>query len=505
MNYGFVIDNRACIGCHACSTACKSENGVPLGVYRTWVSYTETGRFPDTGRHFQVTRCNHCANPPCVRICPVAAMIRRHDGIVEFDGERCIGCKACLQACPYDAVYIDPETGTAAKCHYCAHRTDLGREPACVVICPEHAILAGDLEDPSSEIARFVARESVTVRKPEQGTAPQLFYRDGHAASLHPTSSLEGGGLLAFAESSTSRISRLDNGAGEPIARRSYDVDHHVPWQWPVPAYLVTKAAGTGVFGVLALAILGGWINPSAALVAVAGLAGLFLTAITALLLTIDLERPERCFFVLIHPQWSSWLTRGAYLLLGFGVVAGIWWISEVAAWVDWIDGAPRLWLAAFTLPCAAGASIYTAFLFAQAEGRDLWQSPLLPGHLVLRSAMMGSGLLLLIEALMGAQTEVARGIYLFSSVASLFALLVGDLAVPHTSEVGARAADEIRRGRYRWYYWCGGAVAGHLIPMTLVLLGDPDLSYLAVGLAAGGLYAFEYAFVMAPQEIPNS
>ena len=235
------------------------------------------------------------------------------------------------------------------------------------------------------------------------------------------------------------------------------------------------------------------------------GLAGLFLTAITALLLTIDLERPERCFFVLIHPQWSSWLTRGAYLLLGFGVVAGIWWISEVAAWVDWIDGAPRLWLAAFTLPCAAGASIYTAFLFAQAEGRDLWQSPLLPGHLVLRSAMMGSGLLLLIEALMGAQTEVARGIYLFSSVASLFALLVGDLAVPHTSEVGARAADEIRRGRYRWYYWCGGAVAGHLIPMTLVLLGDPDLSYLAVGLAAGGLYAFEYAFVMAPQEIPNS
>ncbi len=139
MNYGFVIDNRSCIGCHACSTACKSENEVPLGVYRTWVKYTETGTFPNTQRHFQVTRCNHCANPPCVRICPTEAMYQRDDGIVEFDKDACIGCKACLQACPYDAIYIDPETRTAAKCHFCAHRLDLGLEPSCAVVCPEHA------------------------------------------------------------------------------------------------------------------------------------------------------------------------------------------------------------------------------------------------------------------------------------------------------------------------------------------------------------------------------
>ena len=141
-NYGFVIDQRKCIGCHACSVACKSENRVPLGVNRTWVKYVETGSFPHTRRHFQVNRCNHCANPPCVRICPVTAMYQRADGIVEFDSERCIGCKACLQACPYDAIYIDPETDTAAKCHYCAHRTDIGLEPACVIVCPTHAIIA---------------------------------------------------------------------------------------------------------------------------------------------------------------------------------------------------------------------------------------------------------------------------------------------------------------------------------------------------------------------------
>ncbi|MFO7540907.1 MAG: 4Fe-4S dicluster domain-containing protein, partial [Chloroflexota bacterium] len=101
-SYGFIIDNRKCIGCHACSTACKSENEVPLGVYRTWVKYVETGAFPNNRRHFQVTRCNHCANPPCVRICPTKAMYQRADGIVEFDPNVCIGCKACMQACPYD-------------------------------------------------------------------------------------------------------------------------------------------------------------------------------------------------------------------------------------------------------------------------------------------------------------------------------------------------------------------------------------------------------------------
>src|SRR5687768_16384743 len=128
MNFGFVIDNSSCIGCHACSTACKSENEVPIGVYRTWVKSVEVGLFPDVRRSFQVTRCNHCANPPCVTICPTSAMHRRPDGIVDFASDSCIGCKACTQACPYDAIHMDPESHTAAKCNFCAHRTDLGLE-----------------------------------------------------------------------------------------------------------------------------------------------------------------------------------------------------------------------------------------------------------------------------------------------------------------------------------------------------------------------------------------
>ena len=106
---GFVIDQRACIGCHACTVACKVEHGVELGVFRTWVKYVETGTFPDTRRHFSVLRCNQCTDAPCVEICPVTALYKREDGIVDFDSERCIGCKACLNACPYDALYIDPQ------------------------------------------------------------------------------------------------------------------------------------------------------------------------------------------------------------------------------------------------------------------------------------------------------------------------------------------------------------------------------------------------------------
>ncbi|SRR5712692_11734431 len=108
MNYGFVIDNRKCIGCHACTVACKAEHNVPLGVNRTWVKYIEKGVYPHTRRLFAVHRCNHCADAPCVEICPVTALYARPDGIVDFNNDRCIGCKACTQACPYDALYTTP-------------------------------------------------------------------------------------------------------------------------------------------------------------------------------------------------------------------------------------------------------------------------------------------------------------------------------------------------------------------------------------------------------------
>ncbi|VAV92913.1 Membrane-anchored, HycB/HydN/HyfA family, quad-[4Fe-4S] ferredoxin, partial [hydrothermal vent metagenome] len=196
MRYGFIIDQTACIGCHACTVACKTEHQVPLGVNRTWVKYVESGVWPDTKRSFSIMRCNHCTDAPCVTICPTSALHKRADGIVDFDTSICIGCKSCMQACPYDALYIDPHDHTAQKCNYCIHRVEIGLQPACVVVCPEQAIIAGDLEDPASKIAVMVAAGDLTQRAVERGTSPNLWYKGVEMANVEPlaaTRSNDGG------------------------------------------------------------------------------------------------------------------------------------------------------------------------------------------------------------------------------------------------------------------------------------------------------------------------
>src|SRR5687768_6487769 len=170
MKWAKVIDHSRCIGCHACTTACKSENLVPLSVTRTYVKYVDTGEFPQTRRSFQVTRCNQCDDAPCTHACPTGAMFRRADGIVDFDKSICIGCKACIAACPYDAIFIHPEDHSAENCNVCAHRLDIGRGPACVVVCPVEAILVGGLNGPLSKVAQIVGRDAGTVRRPEKNT-----------------------------------------------------------------------------------------------------------------------------------------------------------------------------------------------------------------------------------------------------------------------------------------------------------------------------------------------
>ena len=552
-NMAFAIDNRKCIGCHACSVACKSENEVPLSVNRTWVKYVETGAYPNSTRHFQVTRCNHCANPPCVRICPTEAMYQRADGIVEFDNSVCIGCKACMQACPYDAIYIDPETHTAAKCHFCAHRTDIGLEPACVVVCPEQAIIAGDINDPNSHISELLATQKVTVRKPEQGTAPKLFYIHGNEVSLHPTATErvpetfmwadamplhgekeQGSATRESASLRRSAASQHSNGTAirkpgmqghpsagpiqigqgrmaEQMVQVAYNAQHHIPWHWPVPAYLVTKGIGAGIF--MLLGLLSGFQLVEFALPqrVLLGFVSLLFIALTTGLLVYDLDRPDRFFYMLIRPQWRSWLTRGAFLLIGFTVLAGLWWILEALAWLGVMPEmgaglqAVFLWVGS---ALALGVAIYTAFLFAQAEGRDLWQSPLLPFHLVVQSFMVGSGVMMLLAAFGGTDDSYLATllvIFIASIIVDLFITLAGEFGIPHASEVAAQAAHDISKGRYKNHFWYGSIVLGHVVPLVLALLGNPIAAAIAGICAIIGLYLFEYAFVMAPQEIANS
>jgi hypothetical protein len=173
-----------------------------------------------------------------------------------------------MQACPYDALYIDPETKTAAKCHYCAHRVEVGLEPACVVVCPVQAIVPGDLDDPGSEIARLVASQQVQVRKPEQGTQPKLFYLGADEAALTPSMQAQGAGYV-FAQRSEIPTPGQRNRPlvaplrpDEPVdllrmARTAYDVAHaERPWGWKVSTYLWTKSVAAGALLAAALGVI---------------------------------------------------------------------------------------------------------------------------------------------------------------------------------------------------------------------------------------------------------
>lgn len=177
VQYGMVIDVRRCIGCHACTVACKSEFDVPLGENRAWVEYVEKGEYPNVGRSFLPRLCNHCSEPPCVGVCPTDATWKRdEDGIVVIDDGLCIGCKYCIQACPYDARFLNPVTGVADKCDFCIHRVSQGLVPSCVNSCVGGARIFGDLGDPESEISKVVAGNQVTVLRREMGTFPNVYY-----------------------------------------------------------------------------------------------------------------------------------------------------------------------------------------------------------------------------------------------------------------------------------------------------------------------------------------
>src|SRR5687767_2838173 len=400
-----VIDHTRCIGCHACTTACKSENLVPLSVTRTYVKHVDVGVFPQARRAFQVTRCNQCEDAPCVTACPTAAMYRRSDGIVDFDKRICIGCKACMAACPYDAIFINPDDHSAEKCNFCAHRLDVGLEPACVVVCPTQAITVGDLRDPSSAVARIVGREAVAVRRPEKATRPKLFYRGAHQATLDPLAATRPeGGLFMWSEQGGGPgqvTSGSPGGWGNSSAAAvlSYDVPHRAPWDWRVSLYTWTKGIAAGAWLVAVALVMAGTLDWSDTLVAWAAplMAAAFLAA-TAGLLIFDLEHPGRFWLILARPQWRSWLVRGGFLLTGYAAVLGLHLLASVL-------GATGLARAAAVpgVPLAVLAAVYTAYLFAQAKARDLWQSPLLPPHLVVQAVLAGAAALLILDAALGA------------------------------------------------------------------------------------------------------
>jgi Fe-S-cluster-containing dehydrogenase component/formate-dependent nitrite reductase membrane component NrfD len=514
-----VIDHTRCIGCHACTTACKSENLVPLSVTRTYVKHVDVGTFPQVRRAHQVTRCNQCAYAPCVTACPTTAMFKRPDGIVDFDKSICIGCKACMAACPYDAIFINPEDHSAEKCNFCAHRIDMNLEPACVVVCPTQAILVGDMNDESSYVAQIINREAVAVRRPEKETLPKLFYKGAHQATLDPLAARRPeGGLFMWSEQLESSEHVV---AGNPqynnssaAALLSYDVAHSIPWDWRVSLYTWTKGIASGVYLVAALMMLLSYLSPlnSSWLWTTPVISGIFL-AITGGLLIWDLEHPERFYMIFTRPQWRSWLVKGAFIIAGYTLILAIHFI---ASWSG--STTIQTWLTIAGIPLSVLTAVYTAYLFAQAKARDMWQNPLLPPHLLVQALLLGSAVLVLfvvgLEGFMmpdgfvdTVRLEIVYLVWLLAFSSLLHLLMVwGEVSLTHPTAHARVAIWEMVRGRYRNDFWIGTilSILGGLLPW-LAILGAVSFTIGVAGapIALLGLLLYENAYVQAGQSVP--
>jgi Fe-S-cluster-containing dehydrogenase component len=200
--YGIAFDIDKCIGCGSCARACKIENNISQEpfYFRNWVEqYTITIEHevlvssPNGGidgfkqpvpeediykTFFVPKMCNHCSDSPCTQVCPVGTSFDSPEGIVLVDQNYCIGCGYCVQACPYGCRYIDPEKGVADKCTLCSHRLEKGLDPACMMICPTHARIYGDLNDKDCEVSLFLKEHNCSVLKPHLNTHSKLFYNN---------------------------------------------------------------------------------------------------------------------------------------------------------------------------------------------------------------------------------------------------------------------------------------------------------------------------------------
>jgi formate-dependent nitrite reductase membrane component NrfD/ferredoxin len=425
-------------------------------------------------------------------------MHQRFDGIVDFDKSICIGCKACIASCPYDAIFINPDDHSAEKCNFCAHRLDIGLEPACVVVCPTEAIMIGDMNEPTSRVAQMVNRQPVAVRRPEKETHPKLFYRGAHQATLDPLAAQRPtGGIFLWSQQKQGGQNVV---SGSPEASNSsatavlaYDVPHKAPWDWRVSLYTLTKGIAAGAYLVAALLVVMGRIAPTSPLWVWAApvVAGIFL-GLTGALLIWDLDHPERFYMIFTRSHWRSWLVRGAYVIGAYSAVLGLHFLASLLGKGSWQE--LLLWPG---VPLAIMTAVYTAYLFAQAKARDLWQSPLLPPHLLVQTLMAGSAVLLPC-ALSWEPAAVVPLLWALAGTSLIHVLMVlGEITLTHSTAHAKAAGHEMTSGRFRAFFWIGIALA--VVAIAAPWIGAP----IAAPLALVGLLAFEHAYVQAGQAVP--
>jgi phenylacetyl-CoA:acceptor oxidoreductase subunit 1 len=396
--WGMVIDVNRCVGCHTCTIACKHANDTLPGVQWRNVADVEMGEFPSVERLFLVTGCQHCADPPCVPVCPTGATWQREDGLVIQDYDVCIGCAYCAVACPYqartiahdqrwyygrktqqeEAVKHEERLGVAQKCTFCKDRVDEGlakglkpgvdpeATPACAAACISNAIQFGDFNDTESHVSKLLQGPHFQLNA-ASGTNPQIKY-------LYTTPAIPGRDVKA-SDLDEERMSDLANPLVGPL---------QTFWDWRAAMNWIFGGIGSGLAVMAYLAALAGVVYrdmvPSMHL-----LAGCIM-ALGLFCVFLKIGRKLRFWRAVSRPQ-TSWMTRELYVVAVFYpiVLANLLW--------------PSAWLS------LAGGALALAFLWCQvkilhmARGIPAWRVPLMPWMLLATGLFEGIGLLSLLLA----------------------------------------------------------------------------------------------------------
>ena len=517
--YAFLIDQDTCIGCHACTVACKAEHDVPLGVNRTWVKYIETGRVPRhaaalLGRCGATTATTRRAS----RSARPSALFRRHDGIVDFDDSPLHRLQVVHERLPVRRPVHQPGDADGAQVQL-LHPPPRGRAGAELRDRVPDAVDRRRRPRRPDEPDQPCCRPATTcaVRAPEQGTRPHVFYKGADQAALDPlrTSDRRRRHDLGGHDTRPPDAARRPPGHGQQVvARTTYTTAHPMPWTGKVSAYLVTKAIGAGALIAGGLAVLGGHADERA-LVGIAAAAAwpLVFAAVTGVLLGRRPQAAARASTTSSPGRnWRSWLVRGAWILAGYGAAS-----ARCGCWAGCSArrGSSRS-LAAPAVLLAAATAGYTAFLFGQCEGRDLWQTPLLlPTLLAQAAAAGGAAGLLLVPAVRRAGRPARRRCAGCCSGASLATRrsLLAHRSWPAPARVHvelAQPGDDARRriaGRFWGAAWSSGWWRRPCSPWAASPSTRRPLRRALAGVAAiaGIARCTRTPFVRAGQSVPLS
>ena len=478
-----VADLERCVGCQTCTAACRHANATSPAVQWRKVLDVEAGSYPNVSRTFVPVGCQHCADPPCMHVCPTTATRQRADGIVTIDYELCIGCAYCEVACPYQARFLEhaphfayggaampneteredlSRLGVAQKCTYCSDRIDFGLEngmapgidpratPACVNSCIADALHFGDIDDANSNVSQLLREQRHFRMHEEVGTEPSFYYAYGRAGEMPAPANDP-------ASDSPKRAGELRTRGVEPALQKH--------WDWKAAGNFICGGAGAGLFAFATLASF--WQGSPSPL----GWVAMAIVAFGLFLLLFKIGRPWRFIYVLLQPQ-RSWMTREAWIAAGFFPL-----------------GALAMWFASPALMLAA-AIVGLLFLFSQAmiikeaKGIPAWRIPAIVPLIVVTGIAEGSGLFLAATALLRAPLPLTEAA---AAAAVILAALRSWTWRSYLAALGAEGAPTRTFAMFDafrpWFFLIGLAV-----PAALIALGFFAANATAMAFALAGL-----------------